>query len=360
VHDLLNTERSLNFVCRSDWPELLDLGTEEGKNLVTTRTSCIAWAFSTQPQIPNQRFMLLTVTSRAHAVSVQAPPGSCFGWRAGASVRVFSFPDRAPGLYVLPSALSVSHQRELAVHAYTTLAHPQYDCSLQRTVCLPPSRPLFELWRDSLRTDCPAIASEARDCASATIALEDSVQPGTSAEACLEPLPRDAAGIERVLRRLRWTALGYRYDWGSLSYDWGQQPQPLPECVARVARDTVSLLQQPPVALQCGVYKPQAAVVNFYQIGDSLTSHVDRSEPAARAPLVMKMTSLCCASHTTTIAFSLHLNCACLQVSLSLGCAAVFVFGGESRDDDTLALLLRSGDVLVMVRAAVPSLPVFF
>ena len=28
----------------------------------------------------------------------------------------------------------------------------------------------------------------------------------------------------------------------------------------------------------------------------------------------------------------------------------MFVFGGESRDDDALALLLRSGDVLVMVR----------
>ena len=246
------------------------------------------------------------------------------------------------------------------MHAYTTLAHPRYDCSLQRTVCLPPSRPLLELWRDSLRADCPAIASETRDCASATVALEDSVQPSTSTQACLEPLPRDAAGIERVLRRLRWTALGYRYDWGSLSYDWGQQPQPLPECIARVARDTVSLLQQPPVALQCAVYKPQAAVVNFYQIGDSLTSHVDRSEPAARAPLVMKIISLRSSSYTTMIAFSRHLSCACLQVSLSLGCPAVFLFGGESRDNDTLALLLRSGDVLVMVSVAAPSSPILF
>ena len=43
------------------------------------------------------------------------------------------------------------------------------------------------------------------------------------------------------------------------------------------------------------------------------------------------------------------LKCVGLQVSLSLGCPAVFVFGGESREEDALALLLRSGDVLVMV-----------
>jgi alkylated DNA repair protein alkB family protein 1 len=43
---------------------------------------------------------------------------------------------------------------------------------------------------------------------------------------------------------------------------------------------------------------------------------------------------------------------ACLQVSLSLGCPGVFLFGGDSREDDSLALLLRSGDVLVMVHSS--------
>jgi alkylated DNA repair protein alkB family protein 1 len=96
-------------------------------------------------------------------------------------------------------------------------------------------------------------------------------------------------GVERVLRRLRWVALGYQYDWSSLSYDWKQQPQPLHPCITHFADDTVALLRQPPVGMQCSTYRPQAAVVNFYQIGDSLTSHVDRSEPAAAAPLVPLM-----------------------------------------------------------------------
>lgn len=35
-------------------------------------------------------------------------------------------------------------------------------------------------------------------------------------------------------------------------------------------------------------------------------------------------------------------------VALSLGCDAVFVLGGSSRDDPAVALRLRSGDVVVM------------
>ena len=35
-------------------------------------------------------------------------------------------------------------------------------------------------------------------------------------------------------------------------------------------------------------------------------------------------------------------------VSLSLGCACIFLLGGENRDDEPLAFLLRSGDAVLM------------
>ena len=220
-------------------------------------------------------------------MSLPAPPGSCFGWTSDGHVRVCSFAS-APGLYVLPNALNVAHQRELAVHAYTTLAHPQHDCSLHSTVHLPIDRTLLQCWQDSLkRVDSLLPCSAEEDGAVPAAATSAAhLQPADDTSACLESLPRDASGIERVLRRMRWIALGYRYNWSALSYDWGQQPQPLPECITCVADDSVALLRLQPIALQCRTYKPQAAVVNFYQIGDSLTSHVDRSEPAAAAPLV--------------------------------------------------------------------------
>lgn len=255
-------------------------------------------------------------------------------------MRVCSFKS-APGLYVVPGALSTAHQAQLATHAYTTLSHPKYDCSLQNTVRLPATGTLLQHWLRSLR---PATGGEGHGGCAAPGASGGHLVPDEHASPRLEPMPLDAPGIERMVRRLRWIALGYRYDWSSLSYDWKEQPQPLPPCIVSLAHDTVELLRQMPVGLQCGVYRPQAAVVNFYQIFDSLTSHVDRSEPAAGAPLV-SAPCVCAPSH----------RCLCnsilrAQVSLSLGCPAVFLFGGESREDDALALLLRSGDVLVMVR----------
>ena len=49
-------------------------------------------------------------------------------------------------------------------------------------------------------------------------------------------------------------------------------------------------------------------------------AHVDRSELCATSPLV----------------------------SISLGCAAVFLIGGPTRDSEPVPILLRSGDVVIM------------
>lgn len=60
------------------------------------------------------------------------------------------------------------------------------------------------------------------------------------------------------------------------------------------------------------------------QRGDSLTAHQDKSEPNPSAPLV----------------------------SISIGLDAVFLIGSSSRDVKPLAILLKSGDVLVMAGPA--------
>jgi len=60
--------------------------------------------------------------------------------------------------------------------------------------------------------------------------------------------------------------------------------------------------------------------VNYYQLKDSLTGHVDQSEPDAEKPLI----------------------------SISLGHSSIFLIGGPTRDEAPLSLLLRSGDVVIM------------
>jgi alkylated DNA repair protein alkB family protein 1 len=69
---------------------------------------------------------------------------------------------------------------------------------------------------------------------------------------------------------------------------------------------------------------PDAALINYYRPGDTLGGHVDDAEQDMAQPIV----------------------------TASLGLDAVFLIGGETRHDAPSALLLRSGDVLVLAGAA--------
>ncbi|RKP27551.1 alpha-ketoglutarate-dependent dioxygenase AlkB-like protein, partial [Syncephalis pseudoplumigaleata] len=73
-----------------------------------------------------------------------------------------------------------------------------------------------------------------------------------------------------------------------------------------------------------GGYQPEAGVVNFYQLRNTLTAHVDKSEENMEAPLV----------------------------SLSIGHACIYLLGGEDRGQPPVPIYLRSGDVLVMTGAS--------
>jgi alkylated DNA repair protein alkB family protein 1 len=67
---------------------------------------------------------------------------------------------------------------------------------------------------------------------------------------------------------------------------------------------------------------PEAAIVNYYPQGSTMGGHLDDAELALERPIV----------------------------SISIGCPAVFLIGGRTRSKRPTAILLRSGDVLVMSR----------
>lgn len=67
-------------------------------------------------------------------------------------------------------------------------------------------------------------------------------------------------------------------------------------------------------------FNPDAAIVNYYRPGDTLNGHQDDVEADLRQPIV----------------------------SLSVGCDAVFLIGGATKAAQPTALLLSSGDVVVM------------
>lgn len=78
-------------------------------------------------------------------------------------------------------------------------------------------------------------------------------------------------------------------------------------------------------AMPCGEeFQPEAAIVNYFGLGDMLGGHLDDMEKDWSKPIV----------------------------SMSLGCKAIFLLGGKLREDTPIAMFLRSGDVMLMAGEA--------
>jgi alkylated DNA repair protein alkB family protein 1 len=120
-----------------------------------------------------------------------------------------------------------------------------------------------------------------------------------------------------LVSKLRWTTLGYHYNWTTKAYRKDHQT-PFPLELALLATRLVDTFTS---------YKgfvAEAAIINYYQLGDSLMGHCDVSEQVQDAPLV----------------------------SISFGQDAIFLLGGVSKEETPVALRLCSGDILIMEKEA--------
>lgn len=132
----------------------------------------------------------------------------------------------------------------------------------------------------------------------------------------LDPTVHKPLTISQLLnKKLRWTTLGGQYDWTAKRYP-PTTPPPFPS-------DTKGLLESLFPAT-----KAEAAIVNLYSPGDTLSLHRDVAETSATG-----------------------------LVSVSLGCDAIFVLGTlgvQGYEDDgkahdrVLTLRLRSGSAVYM------------
>jgi alkylated DNA repair protein alkB family protein 1 len=132
-------------------------------------------------------------------------------------------------------------------------------------------------------------------------------------EPCLIPNldpTKDPITLESLRNKyLRWVTLGGQYNWTSKEYPTFEPGENgFPEFPVRLARLLHNLFN----------IKAEAAIVNFYSPGDILSSHQDVAE-LSDADLV----------------------------SISMGCDCIF-YVGMARDENPLAVLLRSGDIVVM------------
>ncbi|TRM57550.1 hypothetical protein BD626DRAFT_411772 [Schizophyllum amplum] len=284
------------------------------------------------------------------------------GWRGNCAIegiqhtqlkqarsRAFVVP-HIPGLVVLPSYVCHERQKELIRWAIAEHAKPPTETNLDIHHAIP-EQGVWEAWlqsRDDPSQDPMAIPkavvgsppgepsgprqlinNEPASPASYTaLAHADKIPQAPSPT--VKPVPTST-----LLHKLRWANLGWFYHWGTKQYDFAKGPDAIDPRVRTLCRDAVHSVDWSEVFDGCegdwgeegadwktwsDTYEPDAGIVNFYQTKDTLMGHVDRSEVCATSPLV----------------------------SISLGNAAVFLIGGTTRESPPTALLLRSGDVVIM------------
>lgn len=141
--------------------------------------------------------------------------------------------------------------------------------------------------------------------------------------------PEGAFTEPERLKKLRWSCLGYEYDWQNRCY------LPDSRCAfpALLAELSVELTDRVGVRN----HLPDGAIINYYRANSVMGPHRDDVEPALNKPLV----------------------------SISLGCDAIFLIETKpfEEDSEVSAVHLRSGDVVILsgpARLALHSVAVIF
>ncbi|GLB35010.1 putative 2OG-Fe(II) oxygenase superfamily protein [Lyophyllum shimeji] len=269
---------------------------------------------------------------------------------AGRSTKAYTVP-RIPGLVILPSFVSHEKQRDLIRWSLCDQARYPNETNLDIHYLLPRDG----IWNTSLSArEDPAMditvypkATEGsrateetrgpRQLVNNTPATPDNFssisempKPPQAPSATVKP-----ATSSELVYKLRWANIGWYYHWGTKQYDFTKGKGTIDPRVRGLCRDAVAAVDwrevytddeadwgeaEPSWTTWNETYEPDAGIVNFYQTKDTLMAHVDRSEVCATSPLV----------------------------SISLGNAAVFLIGGQTRDSEPVPILLRSGDVVIM------------
>lgn len=261
--------------------------------------------------------------------------------------------DKHPGFFFIPEALTKAEQLHWATQSLTTFPQPP-----NRTNHNAMYGPIADLWATFLEKKVLVeIASDKQEC---NLADPDSVnepisdtcqrvnekfcgdvmvaernrfhdhETTTSGVAAgkgweFHDNPIDASerslksvSAETLVRKLRWATVGVQFDWSKRAYNEALPFQEIPPKLAGLA----ARLAKP--AMENEDFKAEAAIVNFYGPDDMLGGHVDDMEADMSKPIV----------------------------SISLGCKAVFLLGGSTRDEPPLAMFVRSGDVVLMAGSA--------
>ncbi|PSS32177.1 hypothetical protein PHLCEN_2v2050 [Hermanssonia centrifuga] len=269
--------------------------------------------------------------------------------------KAYVFPS-IPGLVLLPSFVSPDDQRRLVRWSLRDHARHPNETNLDTHYILP-EEGLWKSYISSGETGHHEEDIQPRASTSSSPIAHINIPPGPRQLISNEPastqnfakivtaptlpaapsLNAKVTSAASLIPKLRWANIGWYYHWGNKQYDFARGKINVSSVYSEVCKSAVKTIPWEEVfseeknsSVEWGdepdwkdwqdSYEPDAGIVNFYQTRDTLMAHVDRSEVCATSPLV----------------------------SISLGCAAVFLIGGSTRDTEPMPILLRSGDVVVM------------
>jgi len=196
--------------------------------------------------------------------------------------------DAVPGLFFLPNPFTDEGQLLWSRRCLEEYAKPPNKTNLDINKKLD----IASLWSDT--------------CQDVKMRLEDN---GMSDE-------KDKLGVFKSspIWGLRWATLGYHHNWDTKVYSESEKSV-FPAELNQLSRIFSTVIG-------CPDYNAQAAIINFYHAGSTLSAHTDSSEHDLTFPLI----------------------------SVSFGLSAVFLIGGETKKKEPKAIFIRSGDVLFMTK----------
>ncbi|KAG2061703.1 hypothetical protein BDR06DRAFT_979116 [Suillus hirtellus] len=257
---------------------------------------------------------------------------------SGVGTKAFTVP-RVPGLVILPSFVPPQDQRRLVRWALRDHARHPNETNLDAHYILPGEG----LWNAHLSSDAPLVKTRA-----CTPELSNTKSGNSGPRQLVSNTPADPANFQSMLHspkplpapsptvspaspttlisKLRWANIGWSYHWGSKQYDFTKGKGHVDNEIGAICKRAVSSVNWKEVFGQSDEEgwrdEHWESWHETYGMNsrDTLMAHVDRSEVCATSPLV----------------------------SISLGNAAIFLIGGLTRDVEPTAILLRSGDVVIM------------
>ncbi|KAL7308288.1 hypothetical protein PS15m_012155 [Mucor circinelloides] len=249
------------------------------------------------------------------------------------------------GLIVIPNAFSPHAQRQLVKHCLKDYAKPPHTSNLDGHYHVPKDGiwPLYEqeakgqLVQGDANYYIPVKTVQQDENDMYPTAIEDTNDDSHSVASSMYSdisgkSTRVASSPTQMLKKQRWVTLGYQYHWGTKKYNL-DDPIPIPHAISDLMKAVATATED--IGCQDAEipwknrykgadFKPEAGIINFYQLQSTLMGHVDQSEINMEAPLI----------------------------SMSLGHACIYLIGGNTRDTKPIPLKLNSGDMIVMTAIA--------